>query len=207
MKNLNYFNLVKNFHPHKPNFNLCYTLEIYTNLHHIKQFDYKDFELQENKLNYLSTYLKQYKPFSIQIISKNSLRLDIDIYDYMNSFQIWKDNRIIVNIIKNCGTSFLCVFDINKGSNNLIKFDIVYKYDDYWSKYGLNFIVLENGNIVTNLGDAFKISNNSIEKINQFGKNEYYYSYDIIKLTKNRISNLISLIMMNYFLFMIQKHL
>ena len=71
----------------------------------------------------------------------------------------------------------------------MIKFDIVFKYDDFWSKYGLEFIVLENGHIVTNLDDVFEIINNSIKKINQFSiKNQLFYSYHIIKLTKIRIA-------------------
>ena len=136
--------LLKNYHLHKLNCNLYYSLENYSNFHNINKIDYKHFALQENKLYYLSSYLKEYMesyPYlkENQIISNNYLRLDIEDYDYINSFQILKDKRILVNVIKHSDDSFICIFDINK-SSNLIKFDIFYKNDDFWSKYDLEFI-------------------------------------------------------------------
>ena len=180
--------LLKNYNPKKLNENLSLTLEVFIYYKKIKDFNFIEFEKSELKWLYLTDYLEEYfNPFIIKSseikdnnIFQNKLKFEKFENEKLYFYTILKDGRILGKIDNN-----IVIFDIEKSVNNKIKFDILYKLEEYVIE---GIIELENGNLFIN-NKIYKIENNTLIIINEINPKiiDEVKTRDIMNLTKNRI--------------------
>ena len=177
--------LLPNYNPSKLNENLSLTLELFLYYRKISKFNFEEFEKNESKWYFLYEYLEDYfNPFNIyshkinlDIINENKLKFEINETENLSGCIVLKDGRI-AGKIKNK----IVIFDIGKTINNIIKFDIMYKLEEFG-----RIIELENGNLLLDNGEVYKIENNTLIKIKEIEISRYSVK-EIINLSKNRIA-------------------
>jgi len=177
--------LLPNYNPSKLNENLSLTLELFIYYRKISKFNFEEFEKNESKWAFLCDYLEDYfNPFNIHShkinldkISENKLKLEINDKENIKGCIVLKDGRI-AGLIKNK----IAIFDIDKAVNNTIKFDIIYNLEEVGK-----IIELENGNLLMDNGEVYKIENNTLIKIKEINIDRYNVK-EIVNLTKNRVA-------------------